>query len=173
MNDWTKHSNPSDSKIDTLLTSYLDGELDTSEALDVERRLSEDGRFLQRMQELQKTWDALDVIPRAQVATSFTKSTLELVIDKAELENYRSNRHFYSWPLRACALLLLPLLVLVGSYYLAKQAQQKPVDQLVMDLPIIESLDLYEVIDSVEFLSMLEENGVFQNDDVYFNGVAE
>ena len=56
---------------------------------------------------------------------------------------------------------------------MAKQSQQKPVDQLIMDLPIIENLDLYEVIDSVEFLSMLEENGVFQNDDVYFDGVAE
>ena len=173
MNDRTRHSDPSDSKIDILLTSYLDGELDTSEAQDVEQRLSQDGHFLRRMQELQKTWDAIDVIPRADATSSFTKSTLELVIDRAELENYRSKRRLYTWPLRIVALTALPLLVLAGSYYMAKQSQQKPVDQLVMDLPIIENLDLYEVIDSVEFLSMLEENGVFQNDDVYFDGVAE
>ena len=56
----------------------------------------------------------------------------------------------------------------VSKYY-----QQQPVDQFVSDLPIIEKLDQYEVIDSIEFLDLLQKEGVFQNDDVYFDGVGQ
>ena len=165
--------NPSDSGIDLQLTGYLDGELDDAEAQQVERRLGEDDRYLRRMQELQKTWDALDALPRAHATDTFTKSTLELVVDETSLQNRLRKRKFWTWPVRLAALAGLPLLVLASTFYLSKYYQQQPVDQLVSDLPIIEKLDQYEVIDSLEFLDILKEEGVFQNDDVYFDGVTQ
>lgn len=173
MNEWMENSDPSDSTIDMQLTGYLDGELNAVESREVERRLSEDGRFLQRMQELQKTWDVLDALPRSHAKESFTKSTLELLIGDVTLQNQRRNRRFWSWPLRLGALAGVPLLVLACSFYVSKYYQQQPVGQLISDLPVIEKLDHYEVIDSIEFLRLLEQEGVFQNDDVYFDGVAQ
>lgn len=165
--------NPSDSSIDLQLTGYLDGELDDAESQQVERRLGEDERYLRRMQELQKTWDALDVLPRAHATDTFTKSTLELLVDETSLQNRHRLERFWTWPVRLAALAGLPLLALASTFYLSKYYQQQPVDQLVSDLPIIEKLDQYEVIDSLEFLDMLKEEGVFQNDDVYFDGVTQ
>ncbi|MCH2182852.1 MAG: hypothetical protein MK108_12680 [Mariniblastus sp.] len=173
MNERMENLDPSDSNIDMQLTGYLDGELDPAEAQKVERRLGEDDRYLQRMQELQKTWDVLDVLPRAHATEAFTKSTLELMVDETSLQNRRRNRKAWTWPIRLAALAALPLLVLASTFYLSKYYQQQPVDQLVSDLPIIEKLDQYEVVDSLEFLDLLEKEGVFQNDDVYFDGVSQ
>ena len=173
MSEPNENSNTSDSTIDMQLTGYLDGELDAAEAQKIERRLSEDPRFLKRMQELQKTWDVLDVLPRAHATESFTKSTLELLIDDTELENRKRNLQPWTWPLRVAAMTGASALILTISFYVSKYYQQQPVDQLVSDLPIIEKLDQYEVIDSIEFLDLLQKEGVFQNDDVYFDGVGQ
>ena len=55
------NSNPSESSIMLQLTAYLDGELGNSETQQVEERLATDQQYRSIMQQLQKTWDVLDL----------------------------------------------------------------------------------------------------------------
>ena len=75
------------------LVSYLDGELDHAKTVEVENRLASDPEYRRQLQGLEKTWDMLDVLPAAEPNDSFTRSTLELVINdaKAAIRKKRSS----------------------------------------------------------------------------------
>jgi hypothetical protein len=111
--------------IDEELTAYLDGELSSQEANDLERRLVEDEPLRLRLAELRKAYDWLDELPETPHDQRFTRSTLEMVVKDlsasigttAELEKARSpkrsffaqKREWWRWPylpltLSACML---------------------------------------------------------------------
>ncbi len=69
---------------DELLTAYLDGELNDEERRAVQHRLADDAKLRQRLAELQRAWDLLDELPDTPVNQEFTKSTLELVVQRVE-----------------------------------------------------------------------------------------
>jgi hypothetical protein len=77
--DWIE---PGEDSIDAdaeLLTAYIDNELADNLRIDVQNRLADDPSFRRELQELQRTWDMLDVLPATPVDPNFTRSTLELV----------------------------------------------------------------------------------------------
>ena len=73
-------------EIDDELTAYLDGELDAASVRRVEERLARDTAYRGQLQKLERTWDLLDRLPRADVGEKFTKSTLEMVAVAAAKE---------------------------------------------------------------------------------------
>lgn len=158
-----------DSQIDLQLTAYLDGELSEEEVRIVEQRLVADAEFLRRMQSLQKSWDLLDALPHREADASFTRSTMELVAQTAERDWKRRQGVAREWVLKIALFVAVPLCIAALSFWFARQTQRQPVEQFVRDLPIIENLDVYEKVDSVEFLSMLDENGVFQDTESFLD----
>ena len=66
------------------LTAYLDGELDAADASEVERRLSAEPTWAAELQRLQRAWDLLDRLPRAEVGANFTHTTVEMIAVEAE-----------------------------------------------------------------------------------------
>ncbi len=158
-----------DSQIDLQLTAYLDGELSEEEVRIVEQRLVADEEYLRRMQALQKSWDLLDALPRHEADASFTRSTMELVAQTAERDWKRRQGVIREWMLKVALFVAVPLCIAAFSFWFARQTQREPVEQFVEDLPIIENLDVYEKIDSVEFLSMLDENGIFQDTESFLD----
>lgn len=144
------------------LVAYLDGELDSTAVMGVERRLADDAEYRERLRELQQTWDLLDHLPRSQVEQSFTHDTLKLVTLNAEEDVQKSKTFAARWRQvawvagAACA-----LAAAWGGYLLVSGYVSRPNDELVKDLPLLENVDLYKHAESVEFLRSLQREGLF------------
>ncbi len=151
------------------LVAYLDGELDGEASREVERRLAEDAEYRRELQQLQRAWDMLDELPRADVSDSFTQATVEIVALSAAREltaarGHTRRRERLLW----CVAGAGTVIAAVASYMACHAYLARPNTQLTRDLPVIENIELYEVADSVKFLKQLAETGLFDEeaDDV-------
>jgi anti-sigma factor RsiW len=147
------------------LVAYLDGELDSAEALRVERRLAEDPAYRQALQELEKAWDLLDVLPRAQVDEDFTRTTVEMVALSAAQEVEKVQR---GWERRrraavigSAAAVLAAALAGFGAVYWTSTRSNR---ELVRDLPVIENMEYYRHAESLEYLRRLDQVGLFEDE---------
>lgn len=143
------------------LVSYLDGELDEASTIEVENRLASDPDYRRRLQQLERTWDMLDVLPSVEPTESFTRSTLELVVQDAEKAVRRSGKRAWTVPIRAAILFAIPLLCFLGTYAILKWQQTVPMRKLIQDVPFLEKYELYESAGSIEFAEMLHAQGLF------------
>jgi anti-sigma factor RsiW len=147
------------------LVAYLDGELDAETSQQVERRLAEDPGYRHELKQMQRAWDLLDELPRAEVSETFTQTTVEMVALSAEheLKDVKSRvRHFdrLVWVAVGASVVLAG----VAAFWGVSTYFSRPNDQLARDLPVIENVELYEVADSVEFLRELERTGYFKEE---------
>jgi anti-sigma factor RsiW len=144
------------------LVAYLDGELDTDSNRRVERRLSQDPKYRRQLRALQQSWDLLDHLPRADVDESFTESTIAMVALRASDERQQTQtsatRRFrlVMGGAAACAALAFASAFAATRWWADMQDRQ-----LLSDLPVIENLDEYRYAESIEFLRLLEREGLF------------
>jgi anti-sigma factor RsiW len=151
-----------DERVREELVSYLDGELDAEASLRVERRLADDPVYRQALQELEKAWDMLDVLPSAQPSENFTQTTVEMVAlsaekDVTQLKSHAERRRRAALLTSAAAVCLASLAGFGAVYWTAS----RPNRELVRDLPVIENMEYYRHADSVDFLRRLEREGLF------------
>lgn len=151
----------SDSAILRQLTAYLDGELAGVEFANVEERLATDDKYRDLMQQLQRTWDFLDVLPLASANSSFTQSTMKLAISDARKLAVRNSRSFWTWPARILALVLIPAIASGGTFLASRYIQDRPTKQLIQNLPVINNLDVLNCDHnlSIGFLEQLSLEG--------------
>ncbi|MHB8862353.1 MAG: hypothetical protein ACYC6N_08110 [Pirellulaceae bacterium] len=147
------------------LVAYLDGELDATTSRQVERRLAEDVAYRRDLRQLQRAWDMLDNLPRSEVNETFTQTTVEMVALAAEedLTEAKGRGHRLDrvlWGAAGSGLVLAA----VAGYFAFATFFARPNEQLVRDLPVIENVEQYEVADSVEFLRLLEDSGLFDEE---------
>ena len=154
-----------------LLTSYLDGELDDAETTAVEQRIASDTKFRLQMQKLQKTWDLLESLPPESTNASFTKTTMELVVDDALSEIRSRDGARWKRPLKILAMIIAPILLCAGSFLAARQIQHENQQQLVeVDLPVIERFDHYLAIDqNLGFMEDLHDSGLFSDETALYS----
>src|SRR5687768_13871461 len=131
------------------LVAYLDGELDASGRAQVERRLADDAAFRSRLRVLQRTWDALDVLGRADVGEQFTRTTVELVAVKAaedvvQEHSRRSQSRLWSWIGWAS----VGLAAAAAGWLALAGILDQPNQRLLRDLAVIELVDEYRNADS-------------------------
>jgi anti-sigma factor RsiW len=148
------------------LVAYLDGELDAAATGAVEQRLTQDAGYRQLLRQLQQSWDLLDRLPKAHVDQSFTQSTVAMVVVKAaddveQLQAVSGRRRRYTWWFGTVG---IALAFLFGYAAVARWAGREN-RQLLRDLPVIEKLDQYRYAESVEFLRMLEREGLFVEEE--------
>src|SRR5262245_43840057 len=127
---------------DEELVSYLDNELQADERAHVERRLADDAAFRTRLRLLQRTWDALDVLGRADVRESFTRTTVELVAVKAaedvqQEKSLRVRKRTWGW----IGWLAGALAAAAAGYMALSHVLSRPDREFVRDLPVIERVD--------------------------------
>ncbi len=149
------------------LVAYLDGELDPDECRDVERRLGEDAEFRLRLKQLQQSWDLLNELPTASVDDSFTQNTLATVAVKVarDVQTQRQGserRHRRWWWIGTLAASLAFLVGFVVARYRDRREEQR----LVQDLPVIEAMDQYRYAESVQFLRLLDGEGLFAEEEI-------
>lgn len=144
------------------LVAYLDGELDSTSVMVVERKLADDEAYRERLRELQQAWDMLDHLPRSHVEQSFTHDTLKLVTLNAEGDAQKSKSLAARFRQMAWATgAVVAASAAVAGYFLVSSYASRPNEMLVKDLPLLENVDLYRHAESVEFLKNLEREGLF------------
>ncbi len=149
------------------LVAYLDGELDAEASRDVERRLSQDAQYRQKLRQLQKSWDLLDRLPKADVSDVFTQSTVAMIAvtaadDVEEMKTKNTKRKKTVWWLGTGS---IAASFLVG-YLLVFAVANRENKRLLRDLPVIERMDEYRYADSIEFLQMLDAEGLFAEEEI-------
>jgi anti-sigma factor RsiW len=160
MNDETTLS--TEEAIDQEIVAYLDGELDPAAAARVERRMAEDPRYNARLNQMEKAWDLLDTLGRTEADDNFTHSTVAMVALKAQDEvaadkQSASRKRNLLWG----GLGVVALVAALSAYLVVDRRLNQENRELVRDLPVIERLDEYRNIESVEFLERLQKEGLF------------
>lgn len=144
------------------LTAYLDGELPATETREVEERLATDPVWADELRRLQRAWDMLDGLPRADVNANFTHSTVEMIAVEAEhdLTAERTRRprdRRWDW-----ALLVAGTVAAAGAGFIVVDTFRSPRDaELFRTLPVLEYYDLYartEPAETAEFIKMLRDS---------------
>lgn len=147
------------------LVAYLDGELDGEASQQVERRLAENVDYRRELQQLQRAWDMLDELPRAEVSDAFTQTTVEIVALSAAQELTETKGRTRRWERMLWGAAGAGVMIAALAGYLAFSTYlARPNTKLLRDLPVIEDIDLYQDADSVEFLRTLADTGLFDEE---------
>lgn len=160
-------SNPSSDEPTTadqeLLVAYLDGELDAEASECVERRLAEDEAFRLQLRGMQEAWDLLDDLPQATLDEKFTRTTLEMAAIQVR-EEMQPQVGFAGWPsaLRRSAPWLAVVACGLVGFLATRGWQLRRERQTLEDIPVIQRMDQYGHLDSVQFLEALANSGLFE-----------
>ncbi len=151
------------------LTAYLDGELDPVAIQRVEQRLDKDPEYLAEMQGLQRTWELLDGLPAVDASASFTRTTMEMVVNDAVKQIKKRRGKWWLFPVRLAVFVGLPLILLALSYGLTIYNLDRPNRELIRQLPLIENYDQYNKVDAnLDFLTALARFGYFADDEAIY-----
>lgn len=162
----TNDQSPEPSELQQELTAYLDGELDAQAVKQIEERLGRDPDYQAELQRLERAWDLLDRLPRASVNETFTKTTMEMVAvaaseDAAAAQLDLPRRHRRQQMMGGLGLVAAGLVgFVVGHWW-----WPNPNDQLIRDLPLLKNFDLYYQADNIDFLRLLDNEGLFAEGD--------
>ncbi len=81
-----------DAAIEQQIVAYLDGELDAESGRRIEQRLAGDRQLRKRLQQLDRTWEVLDMLDTSSVSEDFTQTTMEMVAVAASDEVPKGRR---------------------------------------------------------------------------------
>lgn len=152
-------------QLDSELVAYLDGELDETASRRIEQLLATRPEVCRRLGELQQAWEMLDQLDRSETDQRLTQSTMEAVVAAAESD---ASPTVGRWPTRrvggwlSAAAVVMATTVL-GFGFGAVMAPD-PNRELIENLPVLENLDAYRQVDSVDFLRMLRHEGLFSEE---------
>lgn len=150
------------------LTAYLDGELDENATQEIEQVLAVSEVARHEVDMLSRTWDMLSVLPAHKASDQFTHKTMTNLrasenagpsaLQVLLYRNARRGAVLAAWTGGLC---------LVG--YLAFMATNHWVpnesEQLLDDYSVIDNLDKYGEVGSVEFLQVLKSKHTFSEHD--------
>lgn len=144
------------------LVAYLDGELPAAEQVRIERRLADDVAYRQKLAQLQKAWDLLDLLQKSEPDAEFTRSTVEMVAIQqtkdAEQQQTTAQQKQLAWWLGGSLAIVLSAVI---GFFVVQYQLGAPERQLLQDLPVIERVDQYRSVESLDFLEQLREAELF------------
>ncbi|MBN2294640.1 MAG: hypothetical protein JXM70_19585 [Pirellulales bacterium] len=161
----TDKQEQSESISDEQLVAYLDGELDEQTTARIRETLKTDPDLRLRLESLSGAWDMLDELQQPQLKTDFTESTLELVALSVESDIEKSqNISNRKRVLRSVTVMAGMLAACFFGFSCVMLFRPDPNRQLLEDLPVVQRLDEYRQIDSLEFLRELHKSELFSED---------
>ena len=146
------------SQLDQLLVAYLDGELDERSAAELESRLATDEALRSRLHEYQKTWDMLDAVETKGPDEAFVKSTIEMVVTGTQARA----RKWHRWPVRVALGLAALVAPGVAAFTAIRHYQNQPYRDFVSQLEFWENVDMYDQVDSLQFVQRMRAEGWFE-----------
>lgn len=148
------------------LVAYLDGELDEEQTQAMERFLAESAQARHEVDLLTRTFSLLDSLPRPNASAELTARTLAQLQTEGTAAPWMRRAWFRRARRGIVAASWLLGLVLAGlsGYYAANRLAPPEDVRLVKELPVIENLDAYSDVESIEFLKQLAKSKVFDDD---------
>jgi anti-sigma factor RsiW len=149
------------------LVAYLDGELPEPAAKEIEQVLSRSPTVQHDVEMLSRTWDLLDELPRLAGSSDLTAHMVSSVKSSEEPQPFLPAtwlERIPKEPLRRGALVAtwaaaLPLAAVLG-FVATNRLIPDPSAELLRNLPVIEKLDSYTYVESIDFLRELDKRGV-------------
>lgn len=137
--------------------AYLDGELDEDATRRIEAVIAQSEVARGDMEALARTYELLDTLDRPQASDDFAARTLETIrVD--ELRPPTGQRR-WSRAARQGGMVAVWSIALIGAAVVGYLATSRWIrsssDELVEQLPVVEHLDLYTEVGSIEFLQRL------------------
>lgn len=142
---------------DELLVAYLDGQLPPDESERVESRLADEPAIRERLQSLDRVWNALDSLPRATAPTAFTRSTVEMVAQSATA-SVPDKKPRWRFPLVA----VVAVAGLAAGAVLSLGMATAPERRALRELPLAIHADALENAGSLVFLMRLADEAAPQ-----------
>jgi anti-sigma factor RsiW len=146
------------------LVAYLDGELDETQAQEVEAQLNVDPAARRDAESLQKAWDLLDHLPRAEPSPDFASRTLNSIAIQTMARSQKQQFWSRWWP-RVVGLAWAAgiLIAFLGGYmgYRALRSTDPADYDLARDLRLIENKRVYELVDNLDLLQQLDAPDLF------------
>ena len=150
------------SEIREQLSALIDGELDSEAEARVVRRLADDAAYRARLSQLQQAWDLLDNLRGSEAEDEFVQSTVAMVAVQAEAEAKTQRlrtvrRRNLAW----LAVVGVTLASLVAGFAVFRYYLTEDDRALVRYLQVIEKVDEYRSIESIDFLRQLDRENLF------------
>lgn len=145
------------------LVAYLDGELAEVETQQIDQVLARSEVARHEVEALARTWELLDLLPKANATDGFTDrtlTTLRLAEVRTSVVDQPWFQHVRRGLLVVVSLVLLSLCGYAG-YQIALTAIPNPQADLLSRLPLLENLDVYLEIRDLTFVNELQRSGLF------------
>ena len=146
------------------LVAYLDGELEEKEANEIEQVLATSPIARSEVETLSRTWKLLDHLPEAKASENFTNRT----VSQAKLETATappmSEQPWFDKTRRGLIVVgWVTGLVVLTALGFAITSRMIPEQNagLVKELPVVNNIEKYQEIGSIEFLEQLKKSGLF------------
>lgn len=143
------------------LVAYLDGELSEKAAQEVEQILASSPVARNEVEMLARTWDMLGMMPTQRASGMFSQHTMEKlkVVDQKPVPV--SERAWFR-PVRRSVLFAVWSLALAGAFLVGFNLTLRwipnPTNDLVDRLPVIQNLEAYRSLGSIEFLRTVQRD---------------
>jgi anti-sigma factor RsiW len=147
------------------LVAYLDGELPDAQVREINQVLARNPVAQHDVDMLARTWELLDELPRLNVAQDFTARTLTAIkvdaapqslIPRAWIAGASRSRGVRRGAILAAWVVGLAASAAFG-FTLTSRLIPEPNEDLLRNLAVIEKIDLYANIESVDFLNELKK----------------
>lgn len=145
------------------LVAYLDGELDEASARGIEHMLATSPVARNEVEVLTRTWELLDLLPRPGATEDFHERTMTTI----RLDEYREPISSQPWFQQAMRVLLgagwaaAVIAAAVIGFLATNRWIPHETEPLIQELPLIENLEAYQDVDSLDFLKDLARTGWF------------
>ena len=147
------------------LTAYLDGELDESATQQIEQVLASSPVARNEIDMLSRTWDMLDVLPTHKASDEFARKTITHLRAAEQAGPAAAAAELVYRNARRGAVLMLwaGVLALCGYFGFLATNHYIPneFEQLLDDYPIVNNLDKYTEVGSLDFLETLKSKHTF------------
>ena len=150
----------------TNLVAYLDGELAEKESKGIEEVLATSPVARSEVETLSRTWKLLDHLPSINASQDFTQRTISQLNVETVSRPPLSEQKWFEQTRRGVVVAgwLVGLFVMSAlGFYITNRLIRDPAAQLIKELPIVENLETYREIGSVEFLEELKKSGLFND----------
>ena len=159
------------------LVAYLDGELSDAAAAEIEQLLVDSPEARREIEELTRTWKLLDQLPQVRASETFTQSTMATIAVGEKKPKAKPARAKSAPPApvepepsrHAGAVLAVWGAALVAAaacgFMATNQWTPDSSQMLLRELPVVENLDRYSEIGSLEYLEELRRSGVLNDNN--------
>ena len=145
------------------LVAYLDGELVDDKVTQIDQVIARSEVARHEVEALARTFELLDLLPKCKASDEFasnTISTLKVMEQPYSISDQWWYRYFVRLFVGLCWVSTIALFGWLG-FQLTRNWIPNHGDQVLKDLPVIESLHQYREIHDFEFLRELKKSGIF------------